>query len=124
MSKLFLLYLTFIMGLIFLFVSMKQEMIDFFPLSDFKIYPVNHVYYICEKLIVIILAYIISTEATEYHKPLLIFFILCVCDLIDYLLTYSSVWFYIRNFPVSMNTTKAILFGLVIIRELWNKQAK
>lgn len=115
MSKLVLLYLTFVLGLVFLLVPMKREMMDFFPFSDFEIYPVNHVYYICEKLIVIILAYIIATEATEYRKPLFIFLVLCIADLADYLLSYSAVWFRIGEFPVSMNIMKCILFGLTIL---------
>lgn len=122
MSKLLLLYLTFVLGLLFLLIPMKQEMMDFFPFSDFQIYPVNHIYYICEKMVVIILAGIIATEATEYRKPVLIFFILCVADLADYLLSYSSVWFRIGEFPISMNILKSTIFGLTIIRELWNKQ--
>lgn len=122
MSKLILLYLTFVTGLVFLFVPMKQEMIDFFPLSDFKIYPVNYVYYICEKLVVIILAYIIAEEATIYRKELFIFLALCIADMADYLLSYSSIWMRIGDFPVSMNTLKCTIFGLVILNA-WIKNS-
>lgn len=115
MSKLLLLYLTFVIGLVFLFVPMKQEMIDFFPLSDFKIYPVNYVYYICEKLIVIILAYVIAEESEKYRNELFIFLVLCIADMADYLLSYSSIWFHMGSIPVSMNTVKCFIFGLVIL---------
>lgn len=115
MSKLLLLYVTFIFGLIFLLVPMKNNMVDFFPFSDFQIYPVNHVYYICEKLTMIVLAYVIYNEATKYRGAIHIFFLLLCADLVDYLLCYGAVWGYVNGFPISFNVIKCLIFGLTIL---------
>lgn len=122
MGKLWLLYSIFLMSIVFIAVPMKTEMIDFFPLSDFEIYPVNYVYYIFEKLTVIILAYIIAAEAKQYIEALRMFFLLAVVDFADYLLTYSSVWFHVGSFPISFNIIKIGVFGLVILNEIWKNR--
>jgi len=123
MNKLLLLFLTFIFGVAFLMLPPSTKSIDWFLFADVKLTYQTHVYFICEKLILIILAWIIAAEETKYKGACKVFFWLVVADLLDYLLTYSSVWFRVDGFPVSMNVTKACVFGFVIIRE-WFRQKR
>lgn len=95
--------------------------VDFFLFSDMLLYPATHIYFIGEKATLIILSYIIVNEATDYKDSLWMFFWLMVADLVDYMLIYNEVWFYVHNFPVSMNVIKSVVFGLMITRELWKQ---
>ena len=121
MNKLLLLFLTFIFGLLFLLLPTATEAVDWFLFYDIKLTYQTHVYFICEKLVVIALAWIIAAEETKYKGACKVFFWLVVADLIDYLLSYSSIWFRVGGVPVSMNVLKAVIFGVVILRE-WIKQ--
>lgn len=121
MSKLMLLFITVLFSTLFLIIPDTTEAIDYFPFSEMKLYFKTYLYYAFEKLIVIALAYIIASEETKYKQEVQIFFWLMVADLIDYLLTYSWVWFRVGAFPVSMNVAKAFVFGFVILRT-WIRQ--
>lgn len=115
MSKLFLLYITFLVGLFFLIAPRPVNTYDFFLFSEMKLYPSTYIYFICERLVLVILAGVIANEATEYRGALWVFFWLLVADVVDFLLTYNSVWFYYHSFPVSMNVMKCLIFGLTIL---------
>lgn len=119
MSKLILLYSTLLVGLIFLIIPDWHTPHDFFLFSNMKLTGAMHIYFIGEKAILVVLAYIIVTEAKDYQNAIWVFFWLLVADLADYLLSYNSIWFSIGNFPVSMNIVKAFVFGGVIINEGW-----
>lgn len=121
MSKLILLYLTFVVGLVFLILPEQISTKDYFPLYDIQMYLSTYVYFILEKSILILLAAIIYTEATEYKNELRVFIFLLIFDLIDYFLTYNTIWFHIGEFPVSMNTMKCFLFGLTILNA-WTRK--
>ena len=121
MSKLLLLFLTLVFGLIFVIIPNTGVIDDFFLFSDMRLSLEAHIYFICEKFVLIVLAFIIFNEATEYRTALFVFFLLMVADLIDYAVSYNSVWFYVSRFPVSMNTTKAIIFAGAIINEQWKR---
>lgn len=120
MSKLLLLYATLVVGLIFLITPEPIRTYDFFLFSEMKLYPSTYIYFICERLVLVILAGVIANEATEYRGALWIFFWLMVADVVDFLLNYNSVWFYVQSFPVSMNIMKSLIFGLVIFN-IWTK---
>jgi hypothetical protein len=92
---------------------------DFFLFSDMKLYAATHVYFICERIVLIVLAYLIAETERQYLLSVKVFFWLMVADLIDYCLTYNGVWFKLGSVPVSMNTVSASLFGLIIFYE-WN----
>ncbi len=121
MSKLILLYLTFVLGLYYLVIPNTVEPRDYFLFSDMQLYLSTHIYFIIEKFILIVLAYILANEATEYKQALWVFFWLLVVDLVDYTLAYGSVWFSIGQFPVSMNMVKVFVFGSVILKE-WSQK--
>lgn len=124
MSKLLLLFLTVIFGLVFVLLPNTGIREDFFLFADMKLSLETHLYFICEHFVLIILSYIIYNEATEYKNALFIFFLLMVGDMVDYCLTYNGVWFRINEFPISMNIVKAFLFGGVILNEGWKKLTK
>lgn len=121
MDKLLLLLCVFLVGVVFLVLPADTTPIDYFLFADVKLPFATHVYFICEKLVVIVLAYIIAVEAVEYREAIWCFFVLVVVDLCDYLLSYSSVWFHLSGFPVSINTLKVTIFGLAILNE-WRKK--
>lgn len=121
MSKLWLLYSIFLVGIIFLLIPDKTEPRDWFLFSDMKLYPATYIYFIVEKMTAIIFCYFIVIETKTYHEAIRIFFLLVVADLADFLLTYGSVWFSIGNFPVTFNIIKVGVFGLVILNEIWKK---
>lgn len=121
MSKLLLLYSTIVVSLVFLLVPNNDVAVGFL-LSDMTVSVEYYIYSIFEKCVMIILAYIIANEAQEYEQAIWIFFWLMVADLVDYLIGYNSVWFYIQRVPISMNVFKSAIFGLVIIRELWKQR--
>lgn len=119
MSKLLLLYLTFVVTLLFLLVPENDVAVGF-PLSSMKVSLEYYIYAIFERSVLIILTYIIANESTEYRGAIWVFFWLCVADFLEYLLTYSSVWFYIDGFPVSMNVLKCVIFGGTILY-VWSR---
>lgn len=120
MSKLILLYLTFIVAVLFVLVPSNNIVVKF-PLSDMTVSLEYYIYSIFERSILIVLCYIIASEATEYRSAIWIFFCLVVVDLVDFLLCYNSVWFYLGIVPVSMNIVKSFVFGGVILNEAWKK---
>lgn len=121
MSKLFLLYATILIGLVFMIIPNWYTPIDFFLLSDTKISGASFVYFIGERSVLIILAYILAIEAKEFQNAMWVFYWLMVADLADFILTYNGIWFSFGHFPISMNILKATIFGFVIVNELWKK---
>ena len=120
MSKLLLIFLTLIFGLLFLLIP-QTESYDLFLFSDIKLTVQTHIYFICEKLTMIVLAWIIASESTQYRTELKAFFWLMVADLLDYCLSYGSIWFNVGVVPVSMNTAKVFIFAIVIFNA-WLKR--
>lgn len=113
-----LIFLSLVLGLVFL-VLPTTEPKDFFLFSEMKLTFQTHVYFICEKLVLVILAYVISLMETKYPYSIRIFFWLTVADLTDYLLSYNSIWF-TAGIPISMNVLKCLIFGLTLFHE-WTK---
>jgi hypothetical protein len=93
------------------------EPTDWFLFSDMKLTLKTHIYFMCEKIIMIILSWIIAAESRTYRGALQVFFWLMVVDFVDYLLSYGSIWFRLAGFPVSMNIVKCIVFGIVVSNE-------
>lgn len=135
MSKLLLLFLTLIVGLIFLLIpGLTSNMIpDPFLFHDFPKVLIQgrmvqvgitfqaYFYMIIEHLLTLIFVGIIAKSSIEYRHAIWVFFWLHFLDLIDFLLTYNSVWYRVGRFPLSMNVVMAFVFGWVILNELWKK---
>lgn len=123
MSKLILLFISLILGLVFVMLPDWDGSFmtpDPFPYFDFKIGGISYqtyAYMIAEYLVSLIFVGIIASDATKYRLSIWVFFWLVVADLIDYLLFYNAIWFYWGPVPVSMNTTKVFIFGLTIFYE-------
>ncbi len=122
MKKLLLLYCSLTIGLIYLIVP-NTDPFNWFVFSDMELTLKTHLYFICEKVILIILAYVLLDQENKYRQALWVFFWLMVVDLVDYIASYNSIWFHAGGFPMSMNILKSIIFGLVIFRE-WMQRLK
>jgi hypothetical protein len=128
MNKLLLLFLALIFGTVFNVLPnwdgvtfMTPDPFYFYDFGkDYGIAYQTYIYMICEYFVAMIFTWIIAAEAKEYKGAIQIFFWLVVVDLLDYLLTYNSIWFRVYSFPISMNILKVFIFGLVISRE-WIK---
>ncbi len=130
MSKLILLYLTIILGMVFVILPnwdgtfMKPDPFYFYDFGDGNgIAYQTYVYMIAEYFISLIFVGIIANEATKFKGAIWIFFGLIVVDLFDFLLCYNSIWFHLSGLPVSMNIVKGLVFGLVIFKE-WLKELR
>lgn len=121
MGKVLLLFSTFLLGSVFLFLPRTLEPYDYFLFSDMKLYFATHLYFIVERIILIILAYIIVNESTEYRSALWVFFWILCADLVDYLLCYNETWINFNGIPISMQVLKIVIFGGAILRELWKR---
>lgn len=120
MIKLLLLYAAILTGVTFLVIPDTIQPIDYFLFSDIKLYLKTYVYFIFEKLIVLVLAYIVAAEERQFRFETQVFFWLMVADLFDYLLSYGAIWFTVGVVPISMNVVKALVFGVVIL-QAWKK---
>lgn len=108
-----------VVGLLFMLVP-QNDIVMSFPFSTMTVSLEYYIYSIAEKCVLLIFAYIIANEATKYEHTIWVFFWLLCADLVDYLLTYSGIWFYSGGIPVSMNVVKCVIFGLLILNE-WIK---
>jgi len=90
---------------------------SFFMFSDVQLTIHTYIYFLCEHIGYILLAYIIYSESDKYEVPLFTFFCLMVADTLDYMLSYNSAWFKVSEFPVTMNTAIVIIFGMSILYE-------
>lgn len=103
-----------LVGLLFMLVP-QNDIVMRFPFSTMTVSLEYYIYSIAEKFVLLIFAYIIASEAIKYQQVIWVFFWLLCADLVDYLLTYSGVWFHSWGVPVSMNVVKCVIFGLYIL---------
>jgi hypothetical protein len=124
MSKLVLLWLTLLVGIFFLALPYSEELHDYFPLSDQLLTLQTHTWFICNRLIFVVFAWIILQESSIYRNALWVFFGIQVLKLVDYLVCYNEVWVYVwPNVPFSSNTLSILVFSLFIAYEaIWRKQ--
>lgn len=116
MHKLVLLYCVILLGLVFMAVPDQTEPIDWFLMYDgIKLTAQFYFYYLFEHFSVIILCYIIASEARQYKREIHIFFYIQVLQLLDFVITYNTTWFHVGTIPISMNIISVAIFGLVIL---------
>lgn len=92
--------------------------INYFPFSDYELYPGTFWYFTFEHVIVILYAAYIFITGTQFKTALKIFLAIEIVSLLDYLLFYSEIWFYAETFPVSWNVLKVAFFLLAIANEV------
>ena len=113
-----------IMGILFLALPYSEVTRDYFLFADQQLTLQMHVWFICNKLVFVIFAYIIANESTDYKDALRVFFWIQVLKLIDYLLCYNNVWLRIWDtVPFSSTTLGLLVFSLAIGYEYaWRKK--
>lgn len=121
MSKLLLLFLILIVRVVF--TTVKPSGITFgFPFDEHIVSLEYYVFSIGEKVAFIILSFIVAKESTYYRDSLWVFFSLMCADLVDFFFTFNNDWYWIGEFPVTLNTMGALVFALSILREkLWRQ---
>jgi hypothetical protein len=123
MSKLVLLFMTMVLGILFLAFPYSEETKDYFLLSDQRLTFQTHIWFICNRLIFVVFAYVIANESAMYRDALRVFFWIQVLKFFDYLLCYNEVWLRLYGIPFSSNTLGMLIFGLAIAYEfIWRKQ--
>lgn len=113
MGKYLLLLLTLFFGVTFLVIPDNFTPYSFFPFSAQKLTFQTYLYFGFEHLTLIALAYIIAREETKFKHIAWAYLIVQSAHLIDYLLTYNSIWFFIGSFPVSINTVGFGVFTVI-----------
>ena len=84
--------------------------------SDIELSLESHVYYLCERLRMVIFFYIVLYLSQHYHKELTLFFWLSVGYLVDYLVWYNGHLFYAGPVPVSYTLIMGAVMSLTIIK--------
>ena len=115
--KLALLFVTLIIGMVFLSISDGDSGIIGFWFVDYKIRFQDWTYFLGDHLIKIILAYVILAEAVKWRTALKAFLLIQVLDMVDYLATFNTKWFIVNGFEVSFNVLASVVFALVIVYE-------
>lgn len=86
-----------------------------------------HLWFICEKAVMVVLAWIILSESQDYRVALWIFFGIQVLKLADYFICYNDVWGKVliagKLIPLSSNTVGAAVFTFSIMYEFAKRHA-
>lgn len=90
----------------------------YFLFSNIEVSDNSYWYFFFEHLIVIMFAWYILCNSSQFRTALLIFLMIQVVDLGDYLLAYGQIWFYVSHYPISWNVLKAVFFTLAIVNEV------
>jgi nicotinamide riboside transporter PnuC len=101
------------MGVVFNAVPYDNEVKDYFLFADTPLTFKTWLYFVCEHLVLIMLAYVIAAEAKKYTLPCKVFFWIQVGNLADYLLTYNTNWIGFINF----NIVSIVIFATSILYE-------
>lgn len=119
MNRALLVYIVFFMGMVFM-ATPRGVQFDPFLLSDRVIHVEDWFYYLWEHIIKIVLFYIVWKESTEYLKFFQFMYWFQWVDLIDYVLLYNEVWFYVGIVPISANTVGFVTAGIVLFHDhIW-----
>jgi hypothetical protein len=114
MNKLYLILLTLSFSTVFTLMP-ETGPHDFFLFSDQKLTFQMWLYFLFERLIVVILAGVILLEATEYRDSLTVFMWIEVMDTVFYLLFYDDPF----TGLVPWNVIKLGIFIIAIGLEKW-----
>jgi hypothetical protein len=109
----------FLLNMVFLLFKWEPtKTYDLFLFSSMKTPLSAYVFHLCQKLSIALTWYLIASELIRYRFLFLImaFFVI---DVIDYILSYNSVWYAWGQFPISWNTVGAFMVfaGLFFVEE-------
>jgi len=113
--------------LIILFVRMAfvliplGPIIDPFPFAEQRIYAESYAYYLNEHLAWILISYILMVEVPKHRPFFKVFLIINVLDMVDYLLSYNSIWFKVGTIPISFNVVSFGVLALILVSE-WRRK--
>jgi hypothetical protein len=105
------------MGLCFEFVEQmdyKWGKIDLFILKDEQWNPSSYVYFACESIAYIALAFVIR-HYTKYKHVATSFIIVEAIDLMDFFLTKNGIWFTYQEWPITYNIIKVVIFVFLML---------
>lgn len=114
MNKLYLILLTLAFSTIFLLTPITEP-IDFFPFSDQMLTFEMWLYFLFERLIVVILALVILLDSTEFKNSLTVFLWIEIMDTVFYLLFYDDPFMLV----LPWNSVKLGIFIFSIGLEKW-----
>jgi hypothetical protein len=113
-NKLYLILLTLAFSTIFLLTPITDP-IDFFPFSDQMLTFEMWLYFLFERLIVVILALVILLDSTEFKNTLTVFLWIEIMDTVFYLLFYDDPFMLV----LPWNSVKLGIFIFSIGLEKW-----
>jgi hypothetical protein len=114
MNKLYLILLTLAFSTIFLLTPITEP-IDFFPFSDQMLTFEMWLYFLFERLIVVILALVILLDSTQFKNTLTVFLWIEIMDTVFYLLFYDDPFMLV----LPWNSVKLGIFIFSIGLEKW-----
>ena len=117
MARLFLLFTTLALGVLFMLFNPKGEM--GFLFSDMVLTIETWMYFLFEHVIVLILAIVILELEHEYRMSAKVFLCIAIVDTVDYCLTYGDPVF---TFMPPWNVVRLVVFGTVVLYEvIWKR---
>lgn len=119
MNRAILVYITFVLGLVFL-ATPRGETFQPYLFSDRISHKEDYWYYLWEHACKIVLFKVIWDDSKEYQNFFKAMFWFQIIDTADYLLTYNEVWFHVIALPISANTVGfTALAGILLNDYLW-----
>ena len=108
---------TLTIGTIYMHVPHKGA-IGFILNPDVTLSYNQYFWMIGEHLIMIVLALIIWDEARDYKDILWVFVLIQIADVIAFMLSYNDP---LRNYIITWNILKTLIFGAAIAYRTWKK---
>lgn len=77
----------------------------------------TYVYFLFERLIMVVMSLFIYIESSKFKTALKVFVFIQIFDAVDYILTYNKTWV-LEGFLISWDVLKVTLFSLAIAHEV------
>lgn len=107
------LFLCLLVGVVYNTLPYDSNPLSMFMYSDTTLPFKTWLYFLCEHIVLVMLAYVIAAESRTYRLSCKVFFWIQVAGMIDYLLTYNTNWIGFINF----NIISVIIFAGSILYE-------
>lgn len=118
-SVLILSFFAYAIGYIYLLLPYTNNPIHLIPFrSDIELSLESHVYYMCERVRMIVFFYIVWYCSEHYSKELRTFFFLSVGYFVDYVLFYNGTLFYIWMIPISYTLIMGVVMTFTVIKKM------
>lgn len=117
---LILLLMTLFMSAVFVMTKNgnSKEFYPYFPFNqDVVLTRDTYVYFLFERLIMVVMSLFIYIESSKFKTALKVFVFIQVFDTVDYLLTYNKTWI-LDGYIISLDLLKVTIFSLAIAAEV------